>query len=131
MKNVLLSNFLLWSGFVFSREITVAWIGVPINVLFACAVGTAAAFAMGEKIESRKQLWTVAFFAWLMGATITGLTGFVLTYFFEDLKMTDAGQAGMGAVVSYITRFLLPWLAEVIKTGKWVAWIPFLNKAEK
>lgn len=130
MKQVLVSSFLLWAGFVFDPKITVAWVGVPINVLFACAVGTAAAFAIGDKIESRRKLWGVSLTSWLMGALITGLTQYLLAYFMDGMVLIDGAAAGLGALVSFITRFWLPWLAEVVSKGKWLAWIPFFKKTE-
>jgi len=130
MKQVLMSSFLLWAGFVFDPRITVGWVGVPINVAFACAVGLAAALAIGEKIETRGKLWAVALTSWLMGCLLTGLTQFLLAYFMDGMVLIDGAAAGLGAIVSFITRFWLPWLAEVVSKGKWLAWIPFFKKSE-
>lgn len=107
-----------------TRDVSVAFIGVPLNVLVACAIGTFCSLSFSDRIESRGRMFGVSVTCLLMGAALTACTNAVLHHWFK-LEMTDGLQAGMGAVVSFIARFFLPWLADVVKTGKWISWLPF------
>lgn len=111
---------LLW----LTRDISVAFIGVPLNVLVACAIGAFCSFSFSDKVESRGRVWRLFLTCWCMGAAFTALANAALVHWMS-MVMTDGLQAGMGAVVSFGTRFFLPWLADVIKHGKWLSWLPF------
>ena len=130
MKNMLTGAALWLASFQFTRDISVAYIGVPLNVLVACAIGTFCSFSFSDKVEPRGRMWGLFIACLFMGAAFTALCNAALVHWL-GLTMTDGLQAGLGAVVSYITRFFLPWLAEVIKTGKWVSWIPFIGRGDK
>lgn len=126
MKNFLLGSLILAVSSI-SREVSVAYVGVPLNVLFACAVGAACAFAVADKIDDRTLMWKYLFASIFMGAAFTAITNAVMIHT-TPLKMTDGLQAGMGAAVAFVTRFLLPWLKDTIQSGRWIGWIPFLKK---
>lgn len=128
MRNVLVSGLIAAAGFQFSRDITVAYVGVQLNVLFACGMGTACAIAVSERIEDRKKLAGRAFASWFMGAAFTSICNAVVTYWHPEMKITDGLQAGMGAAVSFTTVFFLPWFIEEVRSGRWVDRIPFIKK---
>lgn len=131
MKEHLLVGAGLWlANFSFSHDVTVAYIGVPWNVLIACFIGTFCSFSIGKKVEPRSAMWGIALTCIFMGCAFTAIANAVLTLT-TPLEMTPGLQAGVGTVVSFITRFFLPWLAEVVSTGKWIAWIPFIGGNKK
>ena len=125
MRDVITSAALVAS--IFSADVTIAYTGVPANVLVACFLGTYAAFSIGDKISPRRKMWGYGVACLIMGGAFTAIVGAVVQYLQPNLEMTAGLQAGMGAAVSFCTRFFLPWLADVIKEGKWLKWIPFVN----
>lgn len=110
-----------------TRDITVAYIGVPLNVLVACAVGAFCSFSFSDKIEGRRHMFVMFVTCLFMGAAFTACVNAGVVHWLR-LEMTDGLQAAMGAVVSFVTRFFLPWLADVVKTGKWISWVPFTRR---
>lgn len=124
MKNAATALLAGLAGFNFTRDITVAYVGVPLNVLVACAIGAFCSFSFGDKVEPRKKMWGLFVVCLFMGGAFTSITN-ALVSLFTDLEMTDSLQAGLGTVVSFSTRFFLPWLVDVLKEGKWLSWIPF------
>lgn len=110
----------------FTRDITVAYTGVSLNLLVACAIGAFCSFSFGEKIEPRSRMWGLFIASLFMGGAFTAITNSAISYWLH-LTMTDGLQAGVGTVVSFITRFLLPWLADVVSHGKWLKWVPFIR----
>lgn len=123
-ENILVGAGLWFASAKFTRDITIAYIGVPLNVLVACAIGAFCSFSFSDKVDSRRRMFGLFVTCWFMGAAFTALCNAALTHWLH-MEMTDGLQAGMGAVVSFITRFFLPWLADVVKNGKWLSWIPF------
>ena len=117
------------ASFNVTRNFTVAYVGVPFNVLFACAVGAYCSFSLGDKIEPRSKMWSLFVMCLFLGAAFTALCNAVVEHVFK-MTMTDALQAGMGCIVSFLMRFFLPWLVKIVQDGTWVSWIPFLRKKE-
>lgn len=126
MKNILTGAGLWLASFQLTREITVAYTGVPLNVLVACAIGAFCSFSFSDKIETRRSMFGMFVTCWFMGGAFTALVNAGLSHWAE-MTMTDGLQAGLGAVVAFVTRFFLPWLADVVKNGKWLSWIPFVR----
>lgn len=130
IKDAAVGTVVWYASLKITRDITVAYIGVPVNVLIACALGAFCSFSFAEKVDSRRQLWGLFVACMLMGAAFTAIVNAALVHWWE-LVMTDALHAGLGAAVSFVTRFFLPWLVDVVKHGKWLLWIPFLNRGDK
>lgn len=127
MTNKFLAGVSLWyASLNFTRDITVDYIGVPFNLLVACFIGAICSFSVGTRVEPRSKMWGLLAACLFMGAAFTAVTNAAIEYFME-LNMTPAAQAGMGCIVSFVTRFFLPWLADVVAHGKWLAWIPFIR----
>lgn len=116
-----------YASFKFSPDVTVAYTGVPINVLVACCIGAFCSFSFGDKIETRRKMWGFFITAVFMGAAFTAIANASLQHWLE-LKMTDGLHAGLGAVIAFSMRFFLEWFAVVLKEGKWLSWIPFLRR---
>lgn len=128
MKNVTAGVAVWFASFELTQDITVPYFGVPMNVLVAVAIGTFCSFAIAkEKIEPRSKMWSTALACFFMGAAFTALVQSIVTHL-SPLKMTDALQSGLGAIVAFITRFALPVIADAITTGKWQDFIPFLRR---
>jgi len=127
MNKTLTAISVWFASLKFTRDISVAYIGVPLNVLVACFIGAYCSFCVAEKVEPRRRMWSLWIACVFMGAAFTALANGAINYF-TDMEMTDALQAGLGAVVSFITRFFLPWLADVVKHGKWLTWIPWIRQ---
>jgi hypothetical protein len=110
-----------------TRDISVAYIGVPLNVLVACAAGAYSSFSFGDKVEPRGRMFRLFFACIFMGCALTALTQSAIAHWMK-LDLTDGAQAGMGAVIACLTRFWIPSLIGFIKDGTWVEWVPFLRK---
>lgn len=124
MKEMVGGAAIWYASANFTRDLTIAYIGVPLNVLVACAIGSFCSFSFSEKIDSRRRMVSLFLTGLLMGAAFTSILNGGLVHFLS-LEMTDGLQAGLGAAVSFVIRFFLPWLVDVVKTGKWLSWVPF------
>lgn len=125
MKDVLLAAIATVA--IFTQEMTVAYIGIPVNVIVACAAGAYASFSFGEKVEPRSRMFGLFLACLIMGAAFTALTQTAVEHF-TSMTIRDGALAGMGAVVSCLTRFFMPWLADTVKNGRWLDWLPFINR---
>lgn len=126
-ENILVGAGLWFASTRLTRDITVAYVGVPLNVLVACAIGAFCSLSFSDKIESRKKMWAMFFTSMFMGAALTALVNAALLHWVK-LEMTDGLQAGIGAVVSFITIPFLSWLTDFVKNGKWLNLIPWRKK---
>ena len=106
--------------------ITIGYFGVPINVLVACAAGAYASFSWGDPIKSRSKMFNLWFACLIMGGLFTGFVEFLLRHF-ANMSLSEGALAGMGGIISWSTKFWLPWLAEALKSGSWIKLIPFFN----
>lgn len=127
MKELIGGATVWYASSPFTRDVTIAYIGVPLNVLVACAIGAFCSFSFNDKIEGRRRMFTMFVTCLFMGAAFTACVNAGVVHWLQ-LEMTDGLQAAMGAVVSFVTRFFLPWLADVVKTGKWISWAPFARR---
>lgn len=112
---------------VLTPDVSVAFIGVPLNVLVACVLGTYSGFCVGDPIVPRPRMWRLAVACVFMGGAFTAIANAAIIHWVH-LEMTPGLQAGVGAAISFCTKFFLPWLADVVSKGKWIGWLPFLNK---
>jgi len=126
MKQLMPAIGLWFVNFKFTNDITVGITGVAANVLLACAIGAWCSFSFAERVEPRSRLYGLFVACVFMGAAFTVVVNAALSHF-VGMVMTDPLQVALGTIVAFITRFLLPWVVEVIKTGKWVEWIPFIR----
>lgn len=108
---------------LYSHDLTVAYIGVPANVIVACAAGAYASFSFGDKVEPRSKMFGIFVACIIIGAAFTALTQASVEYF-TPMRITQGGQAALGAVVSCLTRFFMPWVVDVVKHGRWLDWLP-------
>lgn len=117
---------LLWAGAgavgaVFVTPDTVA-------LFISASAGTYASFAMSDKDgETRSQQINLAITCVIMGCAFSTIANATLDYV-TNLEMTVGLRCGIGAALSFVMRWWLPWIRDVIKTGEWVRWVPFLNR---
>ena len=129
MNKVLIGMSAWIANFQWTRDITVAYTGVPVNLLVACLIGAFCSFSVAEKVEPRRKMWGLLIACLFMGAAFTAIANAAVHHWLE-MEMTQALQAGMATVISFVTRFALPWIADVARNGKWLSWIPFFRKSE-
>lgn len=105
-----------------------AMLPVPFNVVVGCIAGAYASFSFGDKVEPRSKMFNLWFACVIMGVAITAVANGIIGYCFEGFQLTSGVQVGIGAIVSCLTRFVLPAFIEQIKP--WLAnlRIPFLHK---
>lgn len=125
--NLLLAAGVYLASLRFTSDFSVPYIGAPLNVLVACAIGAFCSFSFGDKVETRRRVFGLFVTCMLMGAALTAVVNAALAHW-VFVQMTDGLHAGLGAIISFSARFFLPWLADVIKHGKWLSWIPFLRR---
>jgi hypothetical protein len=100
-----------------------------VTVLIACIAGAYASFGfVNEPVEPRKRMYQVFLSCVIMGWSFTTVLNAVIAWSMDGLVMTRAVHAGVGGIVSCLTRFWLPSLIDNIKKGNWIKWIPFVNK---
>lgn len=103
---------------------------VPFNVVIGCIAGAYASFSFGEKVEPRGRMFQLWFACIIMGCAFTAVTNGVVGYCFKGFQLTAGVQAGIGAIVSCLMRFIIPAIIEGIKSGAWKDWIPFIRKTK-
>lgn len=113
----------------FSPAITVDYIGVPLNVVVACAAGAYSSFSFGDKVEPRSRMYQLFIACIIMGCAMTGLTNALIGYWLPKLHVSSGGQAALGAFVSCLARFVIPAIIERI--GPLMDRIPFFRKTPK
>ena len=110
-----------------TRDITIAYVGVPFNLIVAVAFGACCSLGIeDDPIKPRSKFYTIMFMSVFMGCVFTALANAVLGHF--GLEMKEGTQAGVGGIVGFIMRPLLPWLYTTIKTGRWVRLVPFFRR---
>lgn len=129
MKNVLIAAVPLVAS-VITRDISVAYVGVGLNVIVACSAGSYASFSFSKGTETRKEMFGLFIACVIMGCAMTAIT-FGLIEHFQKVVISEGFKAGVGALVSFIGRFFLPWAAETIRSGTWVNWLPFIQKKKE
>lgn len=118
-------GWFLASGF--TRDVTVAYIGVPLNIIVACSIGAMCSFGYGEPVNPRSKMFAAVATSVLMGAAFTAVVNAMLQHF-AGMAMLDGTSAAVGAIVSFIMRPFLPWAYDTILKGRWVRMIPFFRR---
>lgn len=109
----------------FHPDFTTPYLGVPFNVVIACIAGAYSSFSFGDKVEPRKRMYNLFLACVIMGGAWTAITNAVITHF-TDFELSNGVQAGIGAIISCLSRFFIPAMIERI--GPWLDKIPFLSK---
>lgn len=107
-------------------NVLLPYVGVPLNVLVACAAGAYSSFSFGERVEPRGRMFQLFTACVIMGCAFTAVVNAAISHWFDGFQLTDGVAAGVGAIVSCLTRFFIPALIERI--GPWMDRVPFLRK---
>ena len=100
---------------------------VALCLFVSCVGGAYASFSWGDPVEPRKKMMNLFISCVIMGLAFTALVNFAVEFWLKA-ELTLGVRAGMGAVVSCLTRFIMPKVIEGIKDGTWRSFIPFLKK---
>lgn len=111
----------------FTPEVTVAFLGVPFNVVVACGLGAYASFSFGEQVKPRSRMLNVFIASVIVGCALTSITNASISHFL-NVELLPGVRAGMGALVSCLSRFIIPAVIERIPN--WLDRIPFLRKGK-
>lgn len=113
-------------------EMTVSYLGVPVNLIVACTAGAYCSFSFGEKVEPRSHMFRLFFACIIMGCAVTAISIGAVEHWIvpEGKVIPDSVKAGMGAVVAFITRFLWPPIVDALRKGRWIEWLPFVKKKQ-
>lgn len=123
-----LGSGLLAAGGAISPEVSVPYLGVPINVVVAASAGAVAGFAFAGKLESRLRVFQVAFASVVLGCAITTLLELYMTYKLGWEVETRALPA-IALIVACVARWLVPAVIERI--GPWLDSLPFVKPKGK
>lgn len=120
------------SNTLLNHDVTIDYIGVPLNVLVACIFGTFAGFAFRDdaenaKLSRYKQIWLFIGCV-IMGGSFTGATDWLVSAL-TDMEIKRGALASMGAIISCFMPFLIPRIIE--RLGPWLDKIPFLKPTPK
>lgn len=113
----------------FTRDMTVAYIGVPMNIIVACSIGAMCSFGYGDPVKPRSKMFAAVATSIFMGAAFTGFVN-VLLHHSLQMEMLDGTAASLGAIVSFAMRPFLPWAYDTLRRGRWVRLIPFFRRNE-
>ena len=113
----------------FTRDMTVAYIGVPMNIIVACSIGAMCSFGYGDPVKPRSEMFAAVATSIFMGAAFTGFVNALLHHSLQ-MEMLDGTAASLGAIVSFAMRPFLPWAYDTLRRGRWVRLIPFFRRNE-
>jgi hypothetical protein len=101
---------------------------VDLCLFVSCMGGAYASFSWGDPVEPRGKFARLFVSCIIMGLAITTLANAIIAYCFDGFALTLEVRAGIGAIVSCLTRFVMPKIIDMIKDGTWRTLIPWLNK---
>lgn len=104
---------------------------VALCLFVSCVGGAYASFSWGDPVEPRKKMAQLFVSCVIMGLAFTTVVNASIEFWFKGFELTLGVRAGMGAIVSCLTRFIMPKVIDSIKDGTWRNFIPFLKKDTK
>ena len=105
------------------------WIA-GVAILLACIGGSYASFSWGEPVEPRARMFRLFVSCVLMGLFWSLILNWIIGWWLPNTTLTISARAGIGGVVSCITRFVMPKIIDSIKDGSWKELIPFIGKRQ-
>jgi len=99
-------------------------------LFLSCLGGTYASFAWGEPVAPRSKFFRLFVSCIIIGLALSTITNAAIEWQFETLKLTTGGRCAIGAVVSCLTRFIMPAVVDSIKTGSWKSLIPYFGRKQ-
>ena len=109
---------------MFSMDITVPFIGVPVNVVVGACAGAASGFGFAPPEESRKKLFWTALTSVVFSCAVVALVeGF--TKYWLKVEVESKYLAALALLLSLLGRFLVPAVIE--RLPGWLDKVPFLK----
>lgn len=108
-------------------SVTVAFLGVPFNLVVACGLGAYASFSFGDPVKPRSKMANLFVSCVIIGCAFTAITNALIAHFMQ-VELKPGVQAGVGAILSCLSRFIIPAVIERIPN--WLDKIPFLKKGK-
>lgn len=100
---------------------------IALCLFVACVGGAYASFSWGDPVEPRRKMANLFVSCVIMGLAITTVANFAIEFWFRA-ELTLGVRAAIGAIVSCLTRFVMPKVIDGIKDGSWRTLIPFIKK---
>lgn len=102
---------------------------VALCLFVSCVGGAYASFSWGDPVEPRRKMANLFLSCVIMGLAFTVVVNWSIEFWFWFKAQLELGvRAAMGAIVSCLTRFIMPKVIDSIKDGSWKTIIPFLKK---
>lgn len=96
----------------------------------ACIGGAYASFTWGDPVEPRSKMFRLFVSCVIMGIAFSLTATWLIQWQFETLSLTNGARAGIGCIVSCLTRFTMPKVVESIRDGSWKSIIPFVGRRQ-
>ena len=112
----------------FNVDITVPYIGVPVNVIVGAVAGTIAGFAFAPKEESRSTLFKLSFLSVVFACAATALVeGGVKHWLHAEVEVKYL--AALATMIALLSRFLIPAITK--RVPGWLDRVPFIGSQNK
>jgi hypothetical protein len=108
-------------------DVSVPYIGVPLNVVVAAIGGTIAGFAWSDRMRSRRQVFGTAFGSVLAACAMTWILGMLAKHFWH-MSVEVRDLAPLAIIIALFGRRWIPAVNDRI--GPWLDNIPFINKSK-
>jgi hypothetical protein len=108
-----------------SQNVTIAFVGVPLNLIVACGLGAYASFSFGDPVTPRSRMLNLFVSCIIIGCAFTAITNASISHFMH-VTLLPGVKAGIGAILSCLSRFIIPAVIERIP--RWLDKIPFLRR---
>jgi hypothetical protein len=108
----------------FNVDITVPYIGVPVNVVVGACAGAISGFAFSTPEESRKKLFQTALVSVTFACSVVSLAEGVVRYQF-GWNVETKYLAALAVLLSLLGRFLVP--AIIKRLPGWLDKLPFVG----
>lgn len=109
---------------MFNMDITVPYIGVPVNVVVGAVAGAISGFAFSPPEESRKKLFQTALVSVVFACSVVALAEGVMRYKF-GWQVESKYLAALAVLLSLMGRFLVP--AIIKRLPGWLDKLPFVG----
>jgi hypothetical protein len=110
---------------ILTQNVSIAYVGVPLNLVVACGLGAYASFSFGDPVTPRSKMLNLFMSCVIIGCAFTAVTNAAISHFMH-VTLLPGAQAGIGAILSCLSRFIIPAVIERIPY--WLDKIPFLKR---
>jgi ABC-type sulfate transport system permease subunit len=115
------------SSSLFTMDLTVPFIGVPVNVVVGACAGAISGFAFAQPEESRKKLFQTAMVSVVFACSVVALAEGVTRYWFH-WDVESKYLAALAVLLSLLGRFIVPAVIE--RLPGWLDKLPFTRSSK-